>query len=348
MSQYNIDAILDEPYTPIGGPVESGARPVFSNVDTEERTNNRSVQVSRELPDIFHDFVQLSGQPKSVGGKLYLPTDGEPVEIKKPQQLLAHIERQARVEWRHGEDRCPPERFLEYVTMKAEVYEAIERYPHFPALPTFCYFHREVPRGDGQKLEEFIDFFSPATPEDRQLMKAFVITLFWGGNPGCRPLWIFTADADDVHQGRGTGKSTFVQLAAELCGRFLSVSPKVKFEDTIKRFLSPEGLRYRVARIDNLKSLRFSWAELEECLTSQVISGHEMYRGEGRRPNTLIWALTVNSPGVSKDIAQRAVVVRMGRPQHRPGWENEVRRFVEANRWSIIADVKAELESVTN
>ena len=348
MSQFDPVMSLDEAYLPSSGPAENVTRPAFSNIRSVEDEEKRMVRVSRELPDIYRDLIRFCGEPKIVGGKLYLNVNNEPREIKKPQQLLAFIERVARVEWHSGGDRCPPERLLEYVRTTAEANEALEVYPHFPARPEVCYFHQCVLSGDGQKLDEFIDFFSPATPEDRQLMKAFVVTLFWGGNPGCRPLWIFTADADDVHQGRGTGKSTFVQLAAELCGGFLSVSPQVKFADTIKRLLSPEGLRYRVARIDNLKSLRFSWAELEECLTTQVISGHEMYRGEGRRPNTLIWALTVNSPGVSKDIAQRAVVVRMGRPQHRPGWEYEVRRFVEGNRWSIIADVKAAIESVTN
>ena len=78
----------------------------------------------------------------------------------------------------------------------------------------------------------------------------------------------------------------------------------------VKRLLSPQGRGKRVVLLDNVKSHRFSWAELEAFITSPVISGHEMYRGEGQRPNTTTVAITVNGASLSKDLAQRAIVVR--------------------------------------
>lgn len=344
MTRINADTILAAAYTPVGAPAEPEARPVFSNVDHVERANG-TTEFSRDVPEIYADFVSLCGSARRVGNNVYVNVDNEPQLIKRPQQLMAFVERFARVEWHRSGDRCPAGRFLEYVTLQGESFETLELFPHFPPRPTACYFHAPVPDDTGTDLEHFISFFSPASDSDSDLMKAFVLSLFWGGHPGSRPIWIFTAADDDPQQGRGTGKSKFVELAADLCGGFMSISPQVKFADIVKRLLSPVGLRYRVARIDNLKSLRFSWADLEECLTSPVISGHEMFHGEGRRPNLLTWAITVNSPSVSKDIAQRAIVVKVRRPQHRPGWENEVREFVEQRRWHIIADVRAALRS---
>src|SRR5262249_38538861 len=94
----------------------------------------------------------------------------------------------------------------------------------------------------------------------------------------------------------------------------------------------------------NVKTLRFSWSELEALVTADVISGRRLYVGEGRRPNTLLWFITLNKASLSKDMAQRCVIIRVKRPPRDPNWEAETWQLIDANRWAIVGDVLAELQ----
>ncbi len=99
----------------------------------------------------------------------------------------------------------------------------------------------------------------------------------------------------------------------------------------------------RLLLLDNLKSLKFSSAALEGMLTSETISGRQLYKGEGRRPNTLVVVLTVNGAVLSKDMAQRCVIVELARPRYSAGWEDQAFTLVRERRWEIIGDCLARL-----
>src|SRR5262249_27003471 len=71
----------------------------------------------------------------------------------------------------------------------------------------------------------------------------------------------------------------------------------------------------------------------------------QLYAGEGRRPNTLLWLLTVNGAALSKDLAQRCVPVKLKRPAYRGSWEAEVDAFIDAHRWAVIGDILAALRA---
>jgi hypothetical protein len=199
--------------------------------------------------------------------------------------------------------------------------------------------HPPLPATDGTFLDGLVSYFSPLTPVDGNLIKAFILGLAFGGPPGSRPAWLFTAPSDDPQAGRGVGKSKLIELASELVGGMLEISPGEDIIAVKKRLLSPNARTLRVCRIDNIKKLRFSWADLEGLITSQVISGHRLYHGEGRRPNTLTWTLTLNGASLSKDMAKRVYVVRLQRPQYGPGWEGDVRQYIETYRWHILNDI---------
>jgi hypothetical protein len=47
---------------------------------------------------------------------------------------------------------------------------------------------------------------------------------------------------------------------------------------------------------------------------------------------------------VSKDIAQRAVVIQLARPEYGEGWDRAVRAHIEDHRWEILRDIGAFLE----
>jgi hypothetical protein len=66
-----------------------------------------------------------------------------------------------------------------------------------------------------------------------------------------------------------------------------------------------------------------------------------MYKGEASRPNTLLWAFTVNGPVTSQDMADRCVPIRLDRPDPDPGWDDRVRAYIHEHRRAVMADVGA-------
>ncbi len=284
--------------------------------------------------------------PKRVGNDLFVrgPRD-RPVYLKTADQLIAWINRSAEVDWRRGDGKLVTQRvFFEDLAMRSEGYDAIENNPHWPPLPGVYYMHPPVP-GPGGHLERLLDYFRPSTPVDRELIRAFILTLFWGGPPGCRPAFLITGSDRDGGRGRGLGKTKLVDvLCEELVGGCVDVQPTEDIGRVKTRLLSGEARTKRVCRLDNLKTLRFSWADLVGLITASVISGHRLYAGNGERPNVLVWAITLNGASLSTDMVQRTVHIKLDRPPTSPTWESEVRRFIAENRPGILGDIKAALE----
>ncbi len=139
------------------------------------------------------------------------------------------------------------------------------------------------------------------------------------------------------------GKTKLAMAAAHLAGGHISARPNEPFDKLTTRLLSPAALDRRVVLLDNVKELRFSWADLEAIITENVISGHGLYVGEARRPNNLVWLITMNGASMSRDLAQRSVPIRLRRPPHNPSWEAETWGLIKRRRWEIIGDIVAEL-----
>jgi hypothetical protein len=155
---------------------------------------------------------------------------------------------------------------------------------------------------------------------------------------------VFRVTSDDKDGGRGVGKTTLARAAARLVGGSVDLRQGEDVNDFLKRLLSPDGTGRRVALIDNLKTEKFSWADVEALITADAISGRRLYVGEGRRPNDLVWFVTVNGGGMSRDMAQRSVVIKLKRPAYSPTWEADLFGLIESRRWEIIGDLLAELK----
>jgi hypothetical protein len=325
--------------------------PAFSNYDLvmvigrdgrqEQVMEPRSIQAITLRLDAL-----APGWPKRVGETLFIATpEHQPLYLESATRLTAWIDSFARVDWMKGNKFITQERFYEHLRMKVQQFDAIETLPHWPPLPRTYYMHQRVPEPAGL-LERLIDFFHPVSPLDRELIKAMFLTLFWGGSPGSRPAFLVTGPDQDLEQGRGVGKTQLSQIPAEeLCCGYIDVAPTDSIAEVKTRLLSTESGRLRVVRLDNVKTFRFSWADLEGLITSSEISGRALYVGEGRRPNTLVWMITLNGASLSKDMAQRCVQIKLARPQFEASWENDLREFIRANRWGIIADIRALLEA---
>jgi hypothetical protein len=320
---------------------QAGADPAeFTNVAAD----GRGRLIGAIANELFH---RTGGWPRRVGAALFFEgADGKPGFITSPNDLFAWArQRLGRVVWERGPDRVSPEEFYHHLGRAADGYEAVEQVPHWPPLPGIFYMIPEVPPGDGTYLEAFLDLFNPATSIDRALLKAYLLTPVWGGAPGKRPAFLITGPEVDEHQGRGVGKSTFVTATAPLFGGYLMATPREEMPAVVKRLLSPEGRGKRIVLLDNLKTLRFSWADLEGFITAPVISGHEMYKGEGQRPNTTTVAITINGASLSKDMARRCVIIRLARPVYQADWAVTVGDFVAEFRQQILGDLRGVLEA---
>lgn len=287
------------------------------------------------------------GWPRRIGKHLFQHADqnAEPSWMTEKEDLFAWASRhfgeaEYGIHWAVGGSLISKAEFFSNLRQCARDYDAMESVPHFPPRPRTYYAHRDLPVGDGLHLDALVARFRPATPLDRELIAGFFATLFWGGEPGSRPAFLITGPDADELGGRGVGKSWLAMLAAELVGGFLSISTNDPIPKTVTRLLSPEGRGKRMVLLDNLKSLRFSWDELEGFITSSTISGHDLFKGEGKRPNTTVFVITINGCSLSRDIAQRVIPIKLARPVYDPDWLSRTRAFINEHRWQIIADVK--------
>jgi hypothetical protein len=322
---------------------------VFSNFEWVE-VDGKKVRRGLPIGAITEDMNAFTtGWPRRVGNDLFVKgQDHQPRFLDSTAQLFAYLDAKAHLDWGRNSDMVSQDRYLAHLQETVKGYDALERFPHRPRMRKTYYMHPRLPASTGEHLEEFVHFFSPHTAVDRELIKAFVACLLWGGPPGARPAWLVTASADAPEGGRGVGKSKCVELCGELVGGMLDISPKEDIVAIKKRLLSPGARTLRLARIDNIKTLRFSWADLEGLITSPVISGHRMYKGEGRRPNTITWALTLNGASLSRDMAKRVIIVKLDVPEYSPTWEQGVRDYIEEHRWHILSDVCAFLGKQEN
>lgn len=284
---------------------------------------------------------QTGGWPKCVAGELVIKSFQNKLEIKKNEaELFAWLHQPFGIDWL-GSPAISKREFFEYCRDNADKFSDATHYPHFPPFEDVLYEHEEPVHEYGQALAGFLDFFSPATPHDRELIKAFALSLFWGGPPGARPGFLITTNDNTSNQGRGWGKTTLLELCSELCGGTISASKSESIEALKKRILSQANHepRPRVIAIDNVKTRRFSSADLEALITSRQISGHIMYRGNGAVPNHHTVGITINGASLSKDLAQRCVVIKVAKPSHTQSWQKDIEEFIKNKRWSIIGDI---------
>jgi hypothetical protein len=338
-------------------PRETATEPAgFANFRLEEETSGDrkvTVKVGKPIRALADELIQLTGGwPKRFGEQLFVEgAEREPLWLDSADNLFAWIAGQLSgqgdnsLRWSRGEDKVTQGQLLAYLQQSVDCFDAVEAFPHFPELPRHYYMHRPIEGGNGKALAELLGRFRPSTLVDADLIRGFFLSLCWGGAPGQRPAWLITSEDHDAEGGRGVGKSKLIQMGARLVGGQIDASPNEPMTDLITRLLSPAGAGRRVVLLDNLKTLRFSWSELEALVTSDVVSGKRLYSGEGRRPNTLTYCLTLNGASLSRDLAQRCNIVKLARPPHGGSWEQNTIDLIDSQRWAIIGDIIAALKA---
>jgi hypothetical protein len=329
-------------------------RPTISNV-ADLGTGDESRRCYLPAPKV-KDMIQEScgGWPRVVNSMLFAPGDAPPEGelpglgsirfINNEAALFAYMMRDCDIRWTTREcmdketnaKRNPMTKKEMYEFVLAEAtpqYQAVEILPHTPDVPGIFYVECELPRPTGEALSELVGKFNPETEYDRQLMMAALATPAWGGPPGSRPAFVFTS-----RHGRGVGKTTTASLICEIWGGAPSVAEREDWEAVRARLLSDEALAQRCVLIDNLKS-RLSRSGLEGAITARTIDGKKMYKGQFSRPNLLTWFITANTPSLSRDLAERAVIINIGQASHSNDFMDWKERFIKENRAQLISDI---------
>lgn len=294
---------------------------------------------------------KTGGWPRQAGETLFVDSnsasdaDSRIWFLKDVSTLFAYIHQQfpGNLQWFSQSVASTPAtkgEFHSHLLSNCERYRSIESYPHYPEIPKFYYSTPMLPAANGTALESFLDFFNPKTDVDRDLLKAAVMTQFWGGPFGMRPVFLFRSS-----QGAGSGKTVTAQAIASLTGGVFDCHRDEQVDKIKGRLLSSGSSGKRICLLDNVKASRFSWADFESLVTAKEISGHKMYTGEASVPNSFTWMITMNGPNLSSDISQRVVVIDLVRPEYDSSWGVRLDRFVNENRWRIIADIKEVFEN---
>lgn len=309
----------------------------FETIEIEDE-NGATIKTDKPIPilDIAKSiFDHSNGWPKRVGLELFVLENNDARNLKKPSSLLAWLRESIEVNWRQGPKLATKEEISEILLNRAERFDIVEKHPHFPPIQGIYYLCNDRPSGDGKHLETFLDFFSPSTPIDRQLLLAALVTTFWGGPPGGRPAFQFAALS-----GQGAGKSTAAATLAKLSGGSVDFDQKCNREEITKRLLNGDD-ESRVVFLDNIKAKTFGNASFESIITSKTISGQRHYIGNATKPNHYTFFLTFNSAEFSRDMAQRLVSIVLGDSVKKADWQSNVDSFLETNQAKIIDDIKA-------
>lgn len=312
------------------------------------------------IPAIHSAIVEAMGSwPRRAGGMLFfakpangqaIPDTGDIQWITDVDSLFAWIGESCDVRWttqealHHRTKRKlnPPTKreFFSFVASRAEPsYRAVSALPHWPAVEGLYYLQCNlppvpVPDGNSQTpLGTLVNKFNPETPEDRLLMLAALLTPGWGGPPGARPAFVFTSE-----HGRGVGKTATANVLAKIWGGATTIGTKEDWDKVRGRLLSESSLAQRIVIIDNIKG-RLHGSDIEGLITADQIDGWKPYHGQATRPNLITWFMTSNSPSLSRDLADRSVVVKVGPSKHGFNFIEWADKWIDQHQAEIIAEL---------
>ena len=308
----------------------------------------RIVTVYKTIDQIGRDMSEaLGGWPrrsKATGPFAVKQTEQGPEvwSLFDANDLFALLHDRSTVRWARGD--CESElgdtlssvtktEFFKWVKDNiSPAYDSIADLPHVPPRAGIYYLPTELPKPTGERLNEFLASLNPATEIDRKLILAAMMTPGWGGPAGARPVFVIASD-----YGQGSGKTETAKAIGRVWGGAASLYYEDNWQSISKRIMSSDDWLSRVFLFDNVKG-KFGGAAIEAAVTSENLTGHKLFVGTVKRPNDATFLITFNMPEMTRDLAQRAIIIKLGKP--RSGdfveWAQD---FINEHRMQIIADL---------
>lgn len=316
------------------------------------------VPLWRSPRDIARDlYERTGGWPKTVGRSLFYAKKkrvglGQDPDAVTALDSLDAFEtwvmengglwfKTGRLESRDGVSRKAASLANVYEALRLDPFERFDEVasvPHVPERKRVYYLETKYPRGDGEALREFMDHLNPNSEQDRDLLLAALMTPFAGLSPGQRPAFVFTSP-----HGRGAGKTATAEAIANVAGGNIRLNAAESEKRWVERLLSSVNMTKRVVLLDNVKRV-VDMEAMEDLITSEAIQGHALYKGDTTRTNYLTFFLTLNSPEMSRDLAQRSVIIELGEPRMGVDFMGWLSRFMEGKRWELVQDILSYLE----
>lgn len=306
---------------------------------------NTPDKTPRHVRDLVADIkTRFLGFPRKIGETLFDHDrdSNRIVFIESVPQLFGWIAEKSGqvVEWVGGSNMTPKDELYATVRSMAHRYEAVSIVPDWPARGDVYYAHGEIPpASEGfTYLNGLVDFFCPASPEDRCLIRALICAPIFYEHGIARPVWIIESEAP------GAGKTTLAFIIGEL---YAHAPIEVKASDfrrdnqeITKRCVSPEGRLARILLIDNIVGT-FACAELASMITASWITGRPSYgKNEESRPNNLTYVLTANNASIDNDLAIRAFTLALkALTSYDDAWNRRLRAYIAENRQRIFGDI---------
>lgn len=296
----------------------------YSKLPARSLTNYQSsgkTKFSRPLPDIIADFKSMFPLRKVMGTLI----DDEYNAIDRPPKLFAWIQQRTQVFWADsGEGKVSKSEFFEAVTREAEDFDSIQDAPHFPPIRRVLYRNTfEV--GEVADLIAFADQFSPATPVDRILILAAIVTPFWGGPGGQRPFFVVSSGGR-----RGGGKTTLMEYISRLANAgepgMHSIGCREEWDGLKRRLINSRDFDPRVVCLDNFKGHAITGSTLESLVTSRTVNDWQLYTGSAVKPNHYVYSATGNYVQQSEDMASRTVEIKLKPAEFNTVWAESMER----------------------
>ncbi len=305
----------------------------------------KEIKFGKSCIEMLETLGNLWKEPlRRVGAQVFGIHDDQATFFKNTSEFFAWMATQdIRIDWaKSGDGLVEKGELFKYLSFSVKKFDFVSNSPHWPPLKGVHYLKPPQGMATGA-LDQLISMFQPSTEFDRQMLKAALITPFWGGRGGSRPLFVLDGEEKDPEGGRGIGKSKFVEVVAYLSGGFIDLDLTMKADDVKKRLLG--ATTEMIVRYDNVKALKASSEVLENLVTSPVINGHMMHFGNASRPNYFTYFMTFNGANLSKDLAKRMVHIRLKRMEDSSNWDENMLSFLEDNKGNILADVAAFFDS---
>lgn len=196
-----------------------------------------------------------------------------------------------------------------------------------------------VPRRTGV-FDEWLESFRAATPEDREVLRAWCVGLLLQGvlDPGGCPALLLVSNEN------GAGKTASAAMIADIFGgdaadNLLLVPHKPGANSEGRMCRQIVGSTTRFVLVDNLTPRRnqqvFSSSTLASLITQPVIGMQALYRaGSQTRVNRLSFIMTSNTPCLSPEVLSRCLVVTIsscvgGDNAWRSTWVSRKRAILE-------------------
>lgn len=319
------------------------------NFRTEKTEQKSGVVKTTKRPislvDLIRDtHTRFLGFPRKVGEKLFDHDrdTGRIYYMRTHKELMAWIARKSKhnADWTRGDAFIAKDEYFEGLKAEAARYESISYVPDYPRRADVYYAHESLPEPDPDHkyLNKFANFFEPAKPEFRALIKTLIASPIYYERFTPRPMWIIDSECP------GAGKSSLASRLAILYGHpAVEVKPRDLARDTqeiTKRLVSTEGRNARVLLIDNVTGT-FSSQELAGMVTIPDITGRAPYgHGEESRPNNLTYIITANNASIDNDLSIRSYFIELKKiDRYNANWNRDLNKFIEKHRLNIMADI---------